>query len=201
MTKATRFLAWLRPPGCLPLQHQVSTSSTDGARLQSFAPGTSFADWRATVSSSRLPGPGCGLSSLLSIANGGAGSPASSVWMLPLSILAVSEPPGLNQVPGSSIHRSTPLPGLLCGQSGRAEISPAFAGSRSVRFILADTRPLLEAPRHYFRSLRPVSPDHVLGVHATPFPPGGKVPPGRHPPAPGSYCDFRRFLSDLSFER
>jgi len=34
-----------------------------------------------------------------------ASSPASWVWMLPLSILAVSEPPGLNQAPGSPIHR------------------------------------------------------------------------------------------------
>jgi len=47
-----------------------------------------------------------------------ASSPASWVWMLPLSILAVSEPPGLNQAPGSPIHRRMPLPALLYGRSG-----------------------------------------------------------------------------------
>jgi len=74
-----------------------------------------------------------------------ASSPASWVWMLPLSILAVSEPPGLNQAPGSSFHRITPLPGLLYGRSGLAELSPVFAGSCSVGFILADSRPVIEA--------------------------------------------------------
>jgi len=96
-----------------------------------------------------------------------------------------------HQVP--RIHRSTPLPGLLCGRAGWAELSPAFAGSPSVLFILAETRPLIEASRHYFRSFRPASCDRVLGKHATPFPPGGKVPPGRHHPAPGSYCNTHRF--------
>jgi len=97
-----------------------------------------------------------------------------------------------HQVP--LIHRSVPFPGLLRGQSGSAKFSPAFAGFHPVVFILADTRPLIEASRHCFRSLRPASPDRVLGMHATPIPPGGIVPPGRHHPAPGSYCCIHRLL-------
>jgi len=110
-----------------------------------------------------------------------ASSPASRVWMLPLSIMAVSVPPGLNQAPGSSFHRRTPSPGLLLGRPGLAELSPAFAGSRSVGFHPRGFPSVVRGSRHYFRSFRPVSPDRVLGMHATPLPLGGKVPPGRRP--------------------
>jgi len=40
-----------------------------------------------------------------------------------------------------------------------------------------------------------MSSDRVLGLHATPLPPGGKVPPGRHHPAPGSCYDTSRLLA------
>jgi len=66
-------------------------------------------------------------------------------------------------------------------RSGSAALSPAFAGSCSVVLILADTRPLMEAITTLLSIVWPVSPDRVLGMHATPFPPGGKVPPGRQP--------------------
>jgi hypothetical protein len=106
----------------------------------------------------------------------------------------------LSQRPLASIRHQAPLSiavrrhrGCFLIKSGSAELSPAFAGSHSVVFILAETRPLIEASRHYFRSFGPMSSDRVLGMHATPIPPGGKVPPGRHHPAPGSYCDVQRF--------
>jgi len=120
---------------------------------------------------------------------------SSGLDATPDSLRLSQRPPASirHQVP-LYIHRSAPLPGLLSDRAGSAELSPAFTGSRSVVFILAETRPLIEATRHHFRSLRPVSPDHVLGLHATPIPPGGKVPPGRLQPAPGSYCGIQRLL-------
>jgi len=87
----------------------------------------------------------------------------------------------LDHAPGSPVHRSTPLPGLLYGRPGLAELSPAFVGSCSVGFILADSRPLLEARDTTFDRFGRCRPTRVLGLHATPLPLGGKVPPGRRP--------------------
>jgi hypothetical protein len=64
---------------------------------------------------------------------------------------------------------------------GSAELSPAFAGSRSAGFILADSRPLIEARDTTFDRFGRCRPTRVLGLHATPLPLGGKVPPGRRP--------------------
>lgn len=64
----------------------------------------------------------------------------------------------------------------------RAELSTAFAASRSVALTLR-THPLLDVGLYdtAFDRCEPVSPDHVLGLHVTPPPPGGEVPPGRQP--------------------
>jgi hypothetical protein len=78
----------------------------------------------------------------------------------------------------------------LCGQLGRAGLFAAFAASRPVALTLR-THPLMQASRHCFRSLPSVSPDGVLGMHATPSPTGGEVPPGRHLPAPGCLSPHR----------
>jgi len=60
---------------------------------------------------------------------------------------------------------------------------------------------LLEARDTTFDRFGRCRPTRVLGLHATPLPLGGKVPPGRHHPAPGSYSRIRHYLSDLSIER
>jgi hypothetical protein len=59
--------------------------------------------------------------------------------------------------------------GKLYGQLGRAGLFAAFAASRPVALTLR-THPLMQASRHCFRSLPSVSPDGVLGMHATPSP-------------------------------
>jgi len=121
--------------------------------------------------------------------------------MLPLSVMAVSEPPGLDQAPGSSFHRSKPLPGLLCGRSGSGCAFPNFRWLRRSPFHPFGIPTVDRGSATLLSIAWSASPDRVLGVHATPFPPGGKVPPGRHQPAPGSYCSIRRLMSDLSIER
>jgi hypothetical protein len=121
--------------------------------------------------------------------------------MLPLSVMAVSEPPGLDQAPGSSFHRSRPLPGLLCGRSGSGCAFPNFRWLRRSPFHPLGILTVDRGSATLLSIAWSASPDRVLGVHATPFPLGGKVPPGRHQPAPGSYCCIRRLMSDLSIER
>jgi len=62
---------------------------------------------------------------------------------------------------------------------------------------------LLEAHDTTFDRFGRCRPTRVLGLHATPLPLGGKVPPGRHHPAPGSYSRIRHYCQTfrLSVER
>jgi hypothetical protein len=62
---------------------------------------------------------------------------------------------------------------------------------------------LLEAHDTTFDRFGRCRPTRVLGLHATPLPLGGKVPPGRHHPAPGSYSRVRHYCQTfrLSVER
>jgi len=64
---------------------------------------------------------------------------------------------------------------------GLGETFRCFRGFPSRRFHLAV--PNLDGGLHdtAFDRLAPVSSDRVLGMHATPLPPGGRVPPGRQP--------------------
>jgi len=112
----------------------------------------------------------------------------TQVWMLPLNRYGRLSAPW----PPSSCARllhpsSSPVTGLTFDQLGSAGIATAYHGFPSRRLQPHGSQPTIETSRHCFRSLTPVSPDCVLGLDATPLPCGGRAPPGRHHPAPGSY--------------
>jgi len=100
----------------------------------------------------------------------------------PCLVRAESEPPGRRPpAPGSSTHRHDPVAGMTSDQLGSARLSAAFAVYRPVAFT--SRFPSVAGGLHdtAFDRSASVSPDRVLGMHATPLPPGGRVPPGRQP--------------------
>jgi len=86
---------------------------------------------------------------------------------------------------------AAPLLEHLYDRLGQAVLSSAFADSRAVFFALRHPSVDVGLTTLLFDCSEPVSPDRVLGMHATPHPPGGQGPPGRHHPAPGSHCRAR----------
>jgi len=100
----------------------------------------------------------------------------------PCPVQAGSEPPGLK-------------PRLLAEEVdfqatssnfGSARLSTIFTVSRRPHFTSRIRSPFNQACDIAFDRFEPMSPDRVLGRHATPVPAGGTVPPGRLQPAPGS---------------
>jgi len=100
----------------------------------------------------------------------------------------------LNQSPLGAVHLPqaptsvgrTPLPEGLSLAQVRSSL-PAYAGLRSIAFILTEPQAMRWASLSCLLSLTSWQPDGVLGLHTTPDPSGGSEPPGRLPPAPGSY--------------
>jgi len=82
----------------------------------------------------------------------------------------------LRQAPTTIANASLPKP--LFGRSGRAGFSPAFAVFHPVRFFPHGHPDRCCKPYDTaFDRFAPVSPDHVLGMHATPVPRSGTVLP------------------------
>jgi hypothetical protein len=102
--------------------------------------------------------------------------------MLPLShsgrVRAPWPPSSCARLPYPS---SRPVTGATSAQLGSATLSAAFADSRVVAFTSrfpAIDRDLRDIAFDHSASM---SPDRVLGVHATPLASGAKEPPGRQP--------------------
>jgi hypothetical protein len=188
------------PPGRQPPAPGSQTSSPSrrcrrslcsqpgGARLSA-----ALAAFRRVAFTSRFPSAGLSHSLRFRFATPCEVGDILRSGCYPCRIQATSEPPGrLPPAPGSYIHRPDPLPGELCGQLGRAELSAAFAGSRSVALTLR-THPLLDVGLTTLLSIalsrcRPAT----CSVCTLPLPlRAGKYPLAANHPAPGSYCDKR----------
>jgi len=81
------------------------------------------------------------------------------------------------------------LPKPLCGRSGPAEFSTAFTDSHPACFFPRGRPDRCCKPYDTaFDRFAPVSPDRILGLHATPVPRSGTVLPNL---SSGSCCDNR----------
>jgi hypothetical protein len=101
----------------------------------------------------------------------------------PCLVQAESEPPGRRSSCARLLWPS-PQPRYRDDfwSAGIGEIFHRFRGFPSRRFHLTVPIRCCQRPHDTaFDRLASVSPDRVLGMHATPRPPGGRVPPGRQP--------------------
>jgi len=102
--------------------------------------------------------------------------------MLPLSRSGRVRAPWPPSSCARLLHPSSrPVAGMTSDQLGSAMTFHRFRGFPYRRFHLAVPIRWWRPHDTAFDRLASVSPDRVLGMHATPLPPGGRVPPGRQP--------------------
>jgi len=114
---------------------------------------------------------------------------ASSVYSQPLSVQAVSEPPGRRlPAPGSHTRRRRASPQEPFGSSGGVGLSATLAASRLISFVLTESQAVMWATCNASIGYRPCTVTASLGMLATPdlFWLGQSLPAATAP-APGSH--------------